>query len=137
MTRSDAGAGAAFGWAVLTLVFVDELAVMGAFGVWGWQHEPRLLLVWLLPVLVATVWATFASPKAPLGGRVLRPVVKMVVFSLGCLALWGAGHPLWAAVLLAFSVVVNALALLPSVRSLIDSAGAGGGAAHREALQDE
>lgn len=118
MPRSVTGGGAAFGWAVLMLVFVDELAVMAAFGVWGWHHAPRLLLVWLLPVLVAAAWATFASPRAPLGGRVVRPLAKVGVFSLGCLALWDTGHPLWAAALLTFSVVVNGLALLPSVRSL-------------------
>ena len=41
---------AAFAWAVLTLVFADELAAMAAFGVWGWQvGTPRWLLVVLLP----------------------------------------------------------------------------------------
>ena len=120
------------GWVVLALVFVDELAVMVAFGVWGWHHDPRWLLVWLLPVAAMGVWAVFASPKAPLGGRLSRPLAKLAVFSLGCLALWDAGHPLWATALLGFSVVVNALALLPSVRSLTDpppgSAGARGDA---------
>lgn len=136
MSRSGAGAGtAAFGWTVLALVFVDELAAMAAFGVWGWQHEPRWLLVWLLPVVTATVWWTFASPKAPFGGTIVRPLAKATVFSLACLALWDAGHPLWAAVLLVFSVVVNALAMLPGVQSLAEpgpgSASARGTAANR------
>jgi hypothetical protein len=43
----------------------------------------------------------------------------MLVFGLACLALWDAGHPGWALALLAFSIVVNALALLPQVRALV------------------
>ena len=44
----------AFGWLVLTLVFVDELLVVAAFGVWGWGASPRWLLVWLLPCAGST-----------------------------------------------------------------------------------
>ena len=110
-----------FGWGVLALVFVDELLAMAAFGVWGWQHDPRWLLVWLLPVLGMTVWFLFASPKAAYGGTVVRPVAKVVVFGLACLALADAGHGDWAIALLVFSVVVNGLALLPSIRVLADA----------------
>jgi hypothetical protein len=49
---------------------------------------------------------------------VVRPVVKVLVFGLASLALWDAGHPGWAAALLVFSVVVNALAQLPSIARL-------------------
>jgi hypothetical protein len=105
-----------FAWGVLTLVFVDELAAMAAFGVWGWQvGTPRVLLVVLLPLLAMTAWWLFASPQARYGDRGRREVVKVLVFALATLALWDAGHPGWAAAFLAFSVVVNALALLPGV----------------------
>jgi len=107
-----------FAWIVLTAVFVDELAVMAAFGVWGWQADPRWLLVWLLPLLAMLVWFYFASPKAQYGGPVIRPVTKVLVFGLGSLALWEAGHPGWAGALLAFSLVVNGLAQLPRIREL-------------------
>ena len=73
---------AVFGWFVLTLVFVDELLAMAALGVWGWQQEPRWLLVWLLPAVAMFVWGTFASPRAARGGPVVRPVVKVVVLGL-------------------------------------------------------
>ncbi len=109
---------AAFGWLVLALVFVDELLAMIAFGVWGWETSPRWLLVWLLPLIAMAAWFLLASPKARYGGRVVRPVTKVVVFGLACLALWDAGHPTWALALLAFSVVVNALAQIPSIRDL-------------------
>jgi hypothetical protein len=112
--------GAIFGWSVLALVFVDELLAMAAFGVWGWDHDPRWLLVWLLPLAAMTVWFLLASPKAPFGGTWVRPIAKVVVFGLAALALWDTGHEDWAIALLAFSVVVNGLALLPSIRVLVE-----------------
>lgn len=112
---------AIFGWSVLALVFVDELLAMAAFGVWGWQHEPRALLVWLLPGAAMTLWYAFASPKASYGNAWVRPLTKVVVFGLASLALWDVGHEAWAIALLAFSIVVNALALLPSIRILVEN----------------
>ena len=109
----------AFGWFVLALVFLDELLAMVAFGVWGWGRSPAWLLVWLLPLAAMVVWFLFASPKAPYGGPVVRPTVKVLVFSAASLALWDAGHPGWAVALLVFSVVVNGLAALPSIRGLV------------------
>lgn len=114
----------AFGWAVLALVFLDELLVVAAYGVWGWSSPAPWLLVWLLPIGAMAVWWSFASPKAPAGGPVVRPVVKTLVFGLAVLALWNAGHGSWAVALLVFSVVVNALALLPSISSLATAAAA-------------
>jgi len=107
-----------FGWFVMTLVFVDELLAMAAFGVWGWQHEPRWLLVWLLPLAAMFVWWSFASPKAPRGGPVVRPVAKVIVFGLASLALLDAGHSEWAIALLVFSVVINGLAQVPAISRL-------------------
>lgn len=109
---------AVLGWLVLLLVFVDELLAVAALGIWGWHHEPRWLLVWLLPVAAVTVWALLASPKAPYGGPVVRPAAKVVVLGLACLALSDVGRTGWAVALLVFSVVVNALAMLPSIRVL-------------------
>lgn len=112
--------GPAFGWTVLSLVFVDELLAMAAFGVWGWQvGTPRRLLVVLLPVAAMVVWWLLASPKAPYGGAVVRPFVKVIVFATASAALWHAGHPVLAWALLVFSVVVNGLALLPGVQDLV------------------
>ena len=109
----------AFGWCVLALVFVDELLAMAAFGVWGWASSPAWLLVWTLPLAAMLVWFLFASPKAPYGGPVVRPVVKVLVFGLAALALWDAGHPDWAVGFLVFSLVVNGLAMLPAIQRLV------------------
>jgi len=106
------------GWTVLGLVFLDELLAMAALGVWGWAHDPRWLLAWLLPVAAMTAWYLLASPKAPYGSGAVRPVAKVAVFGLASLALADAGHPAWALALLVFSVVVNALAQVPSIAAL-------------------
>ncbi len=108
------------GWIVLALVFVVELLAMVALGVWGAQAVPAWLLVWLLPLAAVAVWSLLASPKAPYGGPVVRPVTKVVVFGLASLALWDAGHEGWAVALLGFSLVVNGLAQIPSIRVLIE-----------------
>lgn len=112
----------ALGWTVLALVFVDEVLAVAAFGVWGWHHSPRWLLVWLLPLVATSAWFLFASPKAAYGGRWRRPVVKVVVFGLASLALWDVGQHGLAVALLVFSVVVNALAQVPSVARLATEA---------------
>ena len=113
---------AALGWTVLGLVFLDELLAMAAFGVWGWAHDPRWLLAWLLPLAAMTTWFLLASPKARYGGTLARPVAKVVVFGLASLALWDAGHPAAALALLVFSVVVNGLAMLPPIARLATEA---------------
>jgi len=106
-----------FAWVVLTLVFLDELAAMAAFGVWGWQvGTPRAVLVVVLPLAAIVAWRLFASPKARYGDHGRREAVKVLVFGLASLALWGAGHHGWAVTLLVFSVVVNAVARHPRIR---------------------
>jgi hypothetical protein len=110
----------ALGWLVLGLVFVDELLAMAGLGVYGWSTSARWLLVWLLPLLGMLAWFLFASPKARFGTPVVRPLVKVLVFGLASLGLWAAGHHSLAVALLVFSVVVNGLAQLPSIRELAD-----------------
>ena len=109
---------AAFGWIVLALVFLDELLAMAGLGVYGWSTSLPWLMVWLLPLLGMLAWFLFASPKARYGSAVVRPVVKVLVFGLASAGLWAAGHHTLAVALLVFSVVVNALAMLPGIREL-------------------
>jgi hypothetical protein len=109
---------ALFGWTVLALVFLDELLVMAGLGAYGWSTSARWLLVWLLPLLGMLAWFFFASPKARFGSPVGRPVVKVLVFGLASLGLWAAGHHSLAVALVVFSVVVNGVAQLPSIREL-------------------
>lgn len=116
------------GWAivVLGLVFVDELLAIAGYGLWGWQAPTSRplswLLVWLLPLAAAVVWSVFASPRARRGGPLARPVAKVLIFGGAVLALWHLDRPGWALALLAFSVVINALAMLPGVRAAVAAA---------------
>lgn len=108
-----------FAWLVLTLVFIDELAAMAAFAVWGWQvgNPPGVWFV-VLPMTAMIAWWLFASPKARFADHGRREVVKVLVFGLAGVALWDAGHHGWAVTLLVFSVAVNAAALHPRIREV-------------------
>lgn len=110
--------GSGAGWLVLALVFVDEVLAAVAMGVAG-GHYWGVAGAVLAPLVVVAAWWTLASPKAPFGGPVVRPVTKVLVFGLASLGLGAAGHHGWAVALLVFSVAVNAAAQLPSVRSLV------------------
>ncbi len=107
------------GWTVLALVFLDEVLATAAAGIWG-GHVGGVLLAVLMPLVVVAVWYLFASPRAPRGGPLVRPVVKALVFTLTSLGLWVAGHPGWALALLGFSVLVNGLAQVPAIRALAE-----------------
>ena len=106
------------GWTVLFLVFLDELLAVAAAAAWG-AHEGGWLLATLVGVVVVVVWFLFASPRAQLGGAVVRPVTKVLVFTGASAGLWVADHRGLAVALLAFSAAVNAAAQLPSVRALV------------------
>lgn len=109
---------AIFGWTVLFLVFVDELLAISAAATWG-EFQGGTWLAIAAGLAVVTVWYLFASPKARYGGRWVRPVVKVAVFSLASAGLWVSGHEALAVAYFAFSVVINALAQLPSIRVLV------------------
>lgn len=109
---------AIFGWAVLFLVFVDELLAISAAATWGEYQDGTVLSV-AAGLAVVVAWFLFASPKARYGGRWMRPIVKVLVFSLASLGLWVSGHETLAIAYFAFSVVINALAQLPSIKVLV------------------
>lgn len=109
---------ALLGWAVLFLVFVDELLAVTAAAIWG-NHVGNVWLAVATAALTVLIWFLLASPKARFGGPVTRPVTKVVVFSLASLGLWDAGHSILAVAFLVFSIAINALAELPSVKVLI------------------
>lgn len=109
---------AILGWTVLTLVFVDELLAVAAAAAWG-EHASGWGLAVGAALLTVVVWALFASPRARFGGPVVRPVTKVLVFTLASAGLWAAGHHGLALALFVFSAVVNGLAQLPSVKVLV------------------
>jgi hypothetical protein len=109
---------AILGWTVLLLVFVDELLAVAAAAVWG-NHVANALFAVVMALATVLVWFLFASPKARLGGPVVRPVTKVLVFTLASAGLWASGHHALAVALFVFSAVVNGLAQLPSVKVLV------------------
>jgi hypothetical protein len=109
---------AILGWSVLLLVFVDELLAIAAAVVWG-NHVANPWLGIAMGLLTVLVWFLFASPKAKYGGPVVRPVVKVLVFTLASAGLWASGQHALAIALFVFSAVVNGLAQLPSVKVLV------------------
>ena len=106
----------ALGWTVLGLVFLDEVLLVVASWVAATTATAAPAPARDPPHSAA--WWTFASPKAPYGGRVTRPVTKILVVAAACGGLWASGHEAASLALLVFSVVVNAVALLPSVARL-------------------
>ena len=111
------------GWFVLALVFLDEVLVMVALGVWGASAGSWWLAVLAIAVGVLA-WYLFASPKARYGGAVSRPVAKVLVIGAAVAGLAAAGHAGWALALAVFSVVVNGIALHPDIARLPGQAGA-------------
>jgi hypothetical protein len=109
---------AMLGWSVLLLVFLDEVLAVAAVVVWG-DHVGTVWLGVAAGLLTLLVWFLFASPKARFGGTVVRPVTKVLVFSLASVGLWASGHPALAVAFFLFSAVVNGLAQLPSVQVLV------------------
>jgi len=107
-----------FGWSVLFLVFVDELLVIAAAATWG-EHQSGALLATGVAVVTIVGWALFASPTARFGGRVTRPLGKAIMFTLATVGLWVSDHHTWAIAFAVFSVVINALAQLPSIKVLV------------------
>ena len=107
-------------WSVLTLLFLVELLAWAAYGVLGWALSPGWLWVWLLPLLVVSLWAATASPRARWRGAMLTPVVKLLVFTGAVLALVATGHPAAGAVLGVLATAVHLAARRPDVRARLE-----------------
>ncbi|MBN8592841.1 MAG: YrdB family protein [Anaerolineae bacterium] len=94
----------------LTLAFLLELAMLGAFAYWGFGL-PDNLLRWLLglgvPVVVIFIWARYLAPnsKSRLRG-VWLIATKLVLFGLATVALVSTGQGLLAA-LFALLAIIN------------------------------
>jgi hypothetical protein len=101
----------------LALTFLLELALLAAFGFWGFQSGGSTLMKILLgigiPLLVAVIWGIFMAPNAARrlqGGAYLA--LKIVLFGLGVAALIAAGRTTPGVV---FAVVVAINTILLSI----------------------
>lgn len=89
------------------LAFVLEVALLCAAGLWAIKVLPMApvlaVLVLLIPLVV--LWGLLLSPQAPWRLRwPILPVVAHVLFVLGIAALWSAGHPWLAGIMLVLTI---------------------------------
>ncbi len=95
------------GWEVLA--FGCELALLVALAVAGWNAgsgtASRVVLAVALPVILGVGWGRWLAPRS---GRRLSGwrlvTAKVALFVVGGIALAGAGHPVWGAVLVVVSL---------------------------------
>lgn len=92
----------------LALRFMMELAALAALGLWGWTRFDgllRIIAVVGLPLIAATLWATFRVPgdasssgqaPVPVPG-IARLLFELALFALAVAALYDAGYqtPAW------------------------------------------
>jgi hypothetical protein len=95
------------------LAFLLELAMLIAFGYWGFQTGDSTLVKILLgigvPVVVIVIWGMYLAPRST---RRLRDpwlsLLKLVLFGAAALALVAANQPTWG-LILAIIALVNIL----------------------------
>ena len=100
----------------LLVRFLLELCMLAAVGYWGFKTNSawvmKILLGIGLPVLMATLWGMFISPKAayPLGAA-SHLTLELVLLASGALALFASGHPTlgWAYTL---TLLINKILML-------------------------
>jgi len=101
------------------LAFTLEMAMLAAFGYWGFRPERDGWLRWALglgaPAVVIVVWGTLLAPKARRRlGRGGTAALSLALFELAALALWSAGR---AALAVAFAITaVISVALTLALR---------------------
>jgi hypothetical protein len=100
----------------LGLRFLLEMGALVAVGAWGWSLTSgplRWLAMILIPIVLATAWATFAVPDdksrsgnapVPVPGAV-RLVLELAVFTFGAWSLIATGRPLWGFALAGLVIV--------------------------------
>lgn len=98
------------------LAFILELAMLAAFGYWGFYGDKSLLTKWLLgiglPVLTAVVWGMWLAPRAANRlGNVSGNLLSLILFLSGAAALFYTGHQLWA-IIFAVTAIVNRVLIL-------------------------
>lgn len=100
----------------LTLAFLLELAMLGAFAYWGFSFTDNLLR-WLLglgvPVVVIFIWARYLAPNSKSRlRRVWLIAIKSVLFGLATLALVSTGQGPLAALFALLAIINQILSIV-------------------------
>lgn len=95
-------------YAVVTIFFFLELAMLAAFMYWGFHVDKGMLIKILLgigtPILVAIIWGTFIAPKASVPVSLpLRIFLQIILFGSAVVALYFSEKRMLATV---FGIVV-------------------------------
>lgn len=101
----------------LVLAFGLEMAMLAAFGYFGFQSTPQPMLRWVLalalPLATASFWGAVLAPRAAHRLPILPgTLVSLGMFLLAALALYGSGQPTLAVAMAVGAVVHGALVLL-------------------------
>lgn len=100
----------------LGLAFGLELAMLAAFGWFGYRITDQTLLRWALalglPVIAAVLWGALLAPKAANRlGMLPGVLLALVLFMLAAFALQRTGQPVLAAAMAIAAIVHAVLAL--------------------------
>ena len=99
------------------LAFLLELAMLAAFGYWGFHGEKSVWMKWGLgigtPLAVAILWGLCLAPKANHRLNITEGLIlSLGLFCLAALALYQTDHLALAIVLAVIAIVNRVLALL-------------------------
>ena len=98
------------------LAFLLELAMLAAFGYWGFQGEKSIWIKWGLgigiPLVVAILWGLLLAPRADkrLNSQ-WGTLLSFGLFCLAALALYQTNHP-GLAIALAVIAIVNRILII-------------------------
>ncbi len=98
------------------LAFALELAMLAAFGYWGYVSGPGAGWKWGLalgiPVLAIAIWGTFFAPKSSRRLPLLPgALLSLAMFLLGAAALFSSGQAALALILAAVAILNRGLVL--------------------------
>ena len=99
------------------LAFLLELAILAAFGYWGFQGEKSIWLKWGLgigaPLVVAVLWGLLLAPRA---NRRLNSqwgiFLSLGLFCLAAFAVYQTNHPALAITLAVIAIINRILTYL-------------------------
>ncbi|ERN54725.1 YrdB family protein [Alkalihalophilus marmarensis] len=94
--------------------FILEVTALLALGYWGVQAGievwHKVIFGISAPLLMAALWGTFISPKAPKRlHEVPRLIVEIVLFILAATAMYGSGLELLSVIFLLMAIVISIL----------------------------
>jgi hypothetical protein len=99
------------------LAFLLELAMLAAFGYWGFHGDKGLAAKWLLglglPVLTAIIWGMFLAPRAAHRlGNISGNLFSLTLFLAATAGLFHTGHTLLAIIFAATAILNRMLIFL-------------------------